>query len=297
MEEAGYAGDPDDEYSPENLQATVKAVGEEIEDLYSDGKITEDLYNELVSKHGRIEGELDLKAGNPEQISELVAELKDSLSGIRAQYVDAGEPVDTVDGEEDQSKYPETVNRLTTWLRANGSPDLKAKDLMDKAEQLGLSEEDLRYPSLPPSEKFMNFLMEADPGLKHLMGEYKALLGVQAEADVADEAAREPEFHDPFGTTHDPYGLHAISERWEEDRKQAAQESDQVSARSATRDRIYGLLKAVFPDATIGNSVPTDASSPAFNKSDDLVINNINYDIFENEGGDIRFAEWANADA
>ncbi|HKY64460.1 MAG TPA: hypothetical protein VJR29_13705, partial [bacterium] len=299
----GDIGEADGEYTQEGLEGSLQAVEDEIKDLFSDGKITEDLRDELLGRHGRIEGELDLKTANLDMVGEMIEGLRENLASIRSEFVDSGEPIDAIDGEEDLSKYPETVNRMAAWLKANGSPDIKAKDLMEKAEELGLSEDDLKYPSLPPSENFMTFLTEVDPGLKHLMDEYRAQLGSQAATQAAEEEPEMPPVYPGLGLS-DPTGPMGLmgpgaewAERLEEQERQAAADSELAPARSAVRDRLYGLLKAIFPDAGLANAVISDTQSPAFNKSDDLVINNINYDIFENATGKLRFAEWAQADA
>ena len=72
-------------------------------------------------------------------------------------------------GESGEVEYPTVVTDLTTWLKANGNPDITEDDIITAAEEVGLSAEDLNSLTFPPSDKVMRLLEKIDPQFKTLL--------------------------------------------------------------------------------------------------------------------------------
>ncbi|HEX5034421.1 MAG TPA: hypothetical protein VFW62_08085, partial [bacterium] len=148
--------DPEDEFSTENLEETLEEIGGEIRSLLDTGKITQALYDELIGKHGRLEGELDLGGSDAEAVAGMIEELKMTVDGIRLSYIESGEPVDSTEGEDGEDEGSKMIEALRA--AANGKSEeqiLKALNssgfIFDDVEDLKKEINDGNFPPKDPS--------------------------------------------------------------------------------------------------------------------------------------------------
>jgi len=79
-------------------------------------------------------------------------------------YVPGMDPGIAVTGE----SFPQAITDLKAYLQSNGNNKVSEADILATARSLHLTDSELKNPSIPPNQKFIDFLLAVDLDLKSL---------------------------------------------------------------------------------------------------------------------------------
>lgn len=88
------------EFDPEKLKEQAKEVEKRIEELLSEGMITQDAYDKLIERFNRLDTELSKKDGDLEVVASQLSDMEETVKHMKQQYIINGEVIEDVPSAE-----------------------------------------------------------------------------------------------------------------------------------------------------------------------------------------------------